>query len=147
METDLKAEDTNGDGTKESLTGTITHYTNRIVAYSVDKDEVYSLTIKDDGKAAQADAISDVKIENGKAGFNAYDDTKTYSANSNTVFVVVDSADKYDDYDVTVYTGIKNVPDIDAIANKTVSAVALDNKGAVAKVSTSRTATSPAPSR
>ena len=62
------------------------------------------------------------------------DDTKTYSANSNTVFVVVDSADKYDDYDVTVYTGIKNVPDIDAIANKTVSAVALDNKGAVAKV-------------
>ena len=134
VETDLKAEDTNGDGTKESLTGTITHYTNRIVAYSVDKDEVYSLTIKDDGKAAQADAISDVKIENGKAGFNAYDDAKTYSANSNTVFVVVDSADKYDDYDVTVYTGIKNVPDIDAIANKTVSAVALDNKGAVAKV-------------
>ena len=134
VETDLKAEDTNGDGTKESLTDTITHYTNRIVAYSVDKDEVYSLTIKDDGKAAQADAISDVKIENGKAGFNAYDDTKTYSANSNTVFVVVDSADKYDDYDVTVYTGIKNVPDIDAIANKTVSAVALDNKGAVAKV-------------
>lgn len=50
------------------------------------------------------------------------------------MFVVVDSADKYDDYDVTVYTGIKNVPDIDAIANKTVSAVALDNKGAVAKV-------------
>lgn len=76
----------------------------------------------------------DVKIENGKARFNAYDDAKTYSANSNTVFVVVDSADKYDDYDVTVYTGIKNVPDIDAIAGKTFSAVALDNKGAVAKV-------------
>ena len=75
-----------------------------------------------------------MKIENGKAGFSAYNAANTYSANSNTVFIVVDSDDKYDDYDVTVYTGIKNVPDIDAIAGKTVSAVALDNKGAVAKV-------------
>ena len=134
VETDLKAEDVNNNGQKDTLEDTIKHYTNRIVAYSVDKDDVYSLTIKDAGQADVADAAADVKIENGKAGFSAYAAANTYSANSNTVFVVVDSADKYDDYDVTVYTGIKNVPDIDAIANKTVSAVALDNKGAVAKV-------------
>ena len=134
VETDLKAEDVSNNGQKDTLENTIKHYTNRIVAYSVDKDDVYSLTIKDAGQADVADAAADVKIENGKAGFKAYAAGKSYSANSNTVFVVVDSADKYDDYDVTVYTGIKNVPDIDAIANKTWSAVALDNKGAVAKV-------------
>ena len=134
VETDLKAEDVNNNGQKDTLEDTIKHYTNRIVAYSVDKDDVYSLTIKDAGKADVADAAADVKIENGKAGFKAYAAGNSYSANSNTVFVVVDSADKYDDYDVTVYTGIKNVPDIDAIADKTWSAVALDNKGAVAKV-------------
>ena len=134
VETDLKAEDVNNNGQKDTLEATIKHYTNRIVAYSVDKDDVYSLTIKDAGQAEVADAAADVKIENGKAGFKAYAAGNSYSANSNTVFVVVDSADKYDDYDVTVYTGIKNVPDIDAIADKTWSAVALDNKGAVAKV-------------
>ena len=107
---------------------------NQLVAYSVDKNDVYTLNVKGVAKADQADATTDVKIENGKAGFKAYAAGNSYSANSNTVFIVVDSDDKYDDYDVTVYTGIKNVPDIDAIANKTVSAVALDNKGAVAKV-------------
>jgi len=112
----------------------IANLRNQLVAYSVDKNDVYTLNVKGEAKADVADAVSDVKIENGKAGFKAYNAGNSYSANSNTVFVVVDSDDKYDDYDVTVYTGIKNVPDIDAIANKTVSAVALDNKGAVAKV-------------
>ena len=107
---------------------------NQLVAYSVDKNDVYTLNVKGVAKADKADAATDVKIENGKAGFKAYAAGNSYSANSNTVFIVVDSDDKYDDYDVTVYTGIKNVPDIDAIADKTWSAVALDNKGAVAKV-------------
>ena len=98
-------------------------------------------------EAAQADAISDMKIETAQCGFNAYDDTKTYSANSNTVFVVVDSADKYDDYDDRLHRHQERPLDIDAIANKTVSAVALDNKGRCERWSTSRTATSPAPSR
>ena len=114
--------------------GEIDGLRNQLVAYSVDKNDVYTLNVKGVAKADQADATTDVKIENGKAGFKAYAAGNSYSANRNTVFIVVDSDDKYDDYDVTVYTGIKNVPDIDAIANKTVSAVALDNKGAVAKV-------------
>ena len=121
VETDAKKSEING-------------LRNQLVAYSVDKNDIYTLTVKGVAAADTADAISDVKIENGKAGFSAYKAANTYSANSNTVFIVVDSDDKYDDYDVTVYTGIKNVPDIDAIAGKTVSAVALDNKGAVAKV-------------
>ena len=51
------------------------------------------------------------------------------------MFIVVDSDDdSFDDYDVSIYTGIKNVPDIEAIAGKTVTTVALDNKGAVARV-------------
>ena len=112
----------------------IANLRNQLVAYSVDKDDVYTLNVKGVAVADKAGAAGDVKIENGKAGFKAYNAGNSYSANSNTVFIVVDSDDKYDDYDVTVYTGIKNVPDIDAIANKTVSAVALDNKGAVAKV-------------
>ena len=118
------------DAKKDEITG----LRNQLVAYSVDKNDVYTLNVKGVAAADTADAVTDVKIENGKAGFNAYKAGNSYSANSNTVFIVVDSDDKYDDYDVTVYTGIKNVPDIDAIASKTVSAVALDNKGAVAKV-------------
>ena len=117
VETDVK----NGD----------TSLNNHLVSYTVDKNDVYSLS---DRSSAKISTDTDLKIENGKAGFSAYKAANTYSANSNTVFIVVDSDDKYDDYDVTVYTGIKNVPDIDAIAGKTVSAVALDNKGAVAKV-------------
>ena len=138
VETDIKVSDAKGQDVNQDSTvdikDAIAVYNNELVAYSVDKDDIYTLTVKGEAKADQANDTTDVKIENGKAGFNAYDAGTGYSANSNTVFIVVDSADKYDDYDVTVYTGIKNVPDIDAIANKTVSAVALDNKGAVAKV-------------
>ena len=138
-ETDLKASDADGknwdgDSTSGTLKDAIARYTNRIVSYSVDKDGIYSLTIKDDGKADKANLATDVAIENGKASFKAYDAAKPYSANSNTIFIVVDPDERYDDYEVSVYTGIKNVPDIDADPGKTISAVALDNKGAVAKV-------------
>ena len=126
VETDAVKDEINGDNGKDRLLNTL-------VSYSVDKNGVYTLTHRSDA-AHTADEASDVAIENGKAGFDAMNGNP-FSANSNTVFIVVDSDDdSYDDYDVSVYTGIKNVPDIDAIANKTVSAVALDNKGAVARV-------------
>ena len=126
VETDAVKDEINGDNGKDRLLNTL-------VSYSVDKNGVYTLTHRSDA-AHTADEASDVAIENGKAGFDAMNGNP-FSANSNTVFIVVDSDDdSYDDYDVSVYTGIKNVPDTDAIANKTVSAVALDNKGAVARV-------------
>ena len=118
---------------------------NQLVSYSVDKNDVYTLTKRSENPAVQtATASTDVNIENGKAGFKIIDDANkddgiatlgNFSANSNTVFIVVDSDDdSFDDYDVSIYTGIKNVPDIEAIAGKTVTTVALDNKGAVARV-------------
>ena len=99
-----------------------------IVSYSADKNDVYSLTVRDkdnqsgnpgssnydkgtmrgtDGLQPGTDS-SKLKIENGVASF--YADGDRYTANSNTVFIVADSDDKLDDYDFTVYTGIKNVP-------------------------------------
>ena len=50
------------------------------------------------------------------------------------MFVVVDTDDRYADYDITVYTGIKNVPDIDG-QNGTQAIVAVDKSNSkVAKV-------------
>ena len=86
---------------KSSLAG-------HIVSYSKDKNDVYSLSSRSD-KIAFA---TDLDVNNDKASFKA--NGKTYTANANTIFIVADSdPDSYDDYDFTVYTGVKNVPDID----------------------------------
>ena len=112
-----------------------------IVAYSKDKGDVYTLTAKDtvneDKKttgtngAQKAESATALNIENGVASFDAVT-TGGYVANSNTVFVVADSDTKLDDYDFTVYTGIKNVPDITGKTGTYVD-VAADEDG-VAKV-------------
>ncbi|MGI5934040.1 MAG: S-layer homology domain-containing protein [Lawsonibacter sp.] len=120
---------------------------NHIVSYSKDKDDVYSLDDRsgeaiftgekredDDSSfgAYDKDTNKGLTIENGKAA--VYVDGKNYTANANTVFVVVDTDDRYADYDITVYTGIKNVPDIDG-DTATQAVVAVDkNKSNVAKV-------------
>ena len=122
----------------------IDKYENHIVSYSADKNKVYSLTVRDydnstkddkgtmrgtDGLQPGTDS-SKLKIENGVASF--YADGDRYTANSNTVFIVADSDDKLDDYDFTVYTGIKNVPDIDFAKNAGVDVAATE--AGVAKV-------------
>ena len=131
VETDVKSTDRND-------------YVNHIVSYSADKNKVYSLTVRDydnstkddkgtmrgtDGLQPGTDS-SKLKIENGVASF--YADGDRYTANSNTVFIVADSDDKLDDYDFTVYTGIKNVPDIDFAKNAGVDVAATE--AGVAKV-------------
>ena len=126
VETDVKA----GDEGK---------YEGHIVSYSKDKNDEYTLTVKDQDKAdvsqgtngiqAAADKTA-LNIENGVASFKAAGDS--YTANKNTVFVVADSDDKLDDYDFTVYTGVKNVPDIEGKTGAKVD-VAADKDG-VAKV-------------
>ena len=93
---------------KSSLAG-------HIVSYSKDKNDVYSLSSRSD-KIAFA---TDLDVNNDKASFKA--NGKTYTANANTIFIVADSdPDSYDDYDFTVYTGVKNVPDIDGQGANTV---------------------------
>ena len=131
--------------------GQIDELLNHIVSYSVDKDGVYSLDDKSNvniygsktypANPKDLDSFDDsfnkenyvgLKIENGKASMTV--DGATVTANANTVFVVVDTDDRYADYDITVYTGIKNVPDIDG-QDGTQAIVAKDkNNSSVAKV-------------
>ena len=131
VETDVKSTDRND-------------YVNHIVSYSADKNKVYSLTVRDYDNSTKDDkgtmrgtdglqagtTEKGLKIENGVASF--YADGDRYTANSNTVFIVADSDDKLDDYDFTVYTGIKNVPDIDFAKNAGVDVAATE--AGVAKV-------------
>ena len=106
---------------------------NRLVSYSVDKNDVYTLTPRGVAPASD-DNNPDEKelVENGKAGMTLNGTPR--SANSNTVFILVDpDEDSFDDYEVTVYTGIKNVPDVKSNGS-TKTAVAMNNNGAVARV-------------
>ena len=118
VETDVK----NGD----------TSLNNHLVSYTVDKNDVYSLS---DRSSAKISTDTDLKIENGVAGMNiSFNSKERYTANSNTIFVVADTdEDSYDDYDFTVYTGVKNVPDIDGRAETEV-VVATEKDSNVAKV-------------
>ena len=137
VETDVKSTDRND-------------YVKHIVSYSADKNDVYSLTVRDKDNQSGTPGSSNydkgtmrgtdglqagttekgLKIENGVASFWA--NNNRYTANSNTVFIVADSDDKLDDYDFTVYTGIKNVPDIDFAKNAGVDVAATEDS--VAKV-------------
>ena len=121
-ETDVKATD-------------MDKYENHIVSYSKDKNDVYSLTERSGGFEL-ADATK-LDINNGKAGMTLVDDAdkgKTSAvANADTLFIVADSDDDMDDYDFTVYSGVKNVPDIDGIST-TEAVVALKEGSNVAKV-------------
>ena len=131
VETDVKSTDRND-------------YVNHIVSYSADKNKVYSLTVRDYDNSKKDDkgtmrgtdglqagtTEKGLKIENGVASFWA--NNNRYTANSNTVFIVADSDDKLDDYDFNVYTGIKNVPDIDCATNAGVDVAATADS--VAKV-------------
>ena len=109
--------------------------TGRIVSYSKDKNDVYTLS---DRSEYALSAANNLKIENGVASFKADDGHSNFVANSNTVFIVADPETKggqpdYDNYDFTVYTGIANVPDIDANDSGTQAVVAA-RSGNIARV-------------
>ena len=115
---------------------------NHIVSYSKDKKDVYSLTDRSSKDATvgqdKLSPAAKLDIDNGKAGFKAEtkDDTNaaSYTANANTVFIVAEpDDDSYDDYDFSVYTGVKNVPDIEA-ESTTKAVVALKDGSSLAKV-------------
>ena len=109
---------------------------NHIVSYSKDKKDIYSLT--DRSHAFDLADATNLDVNNGKAGMTLVDSAtegKTSAvANANTVFIVAESdSESYDDYDFSVYTGVKNVPDIDGDAD-TKAVVALKDSSNVAKV-------------
>ena len=106
-----------------------------IVAYSKDSKNVYTLTPVYDIKAkpAKAQAAPDLDINNNVSSFDVADGVR-YSATSKTIFVIVETdPDSFNSYNYTVYTGIKNVPDIDGREDTTV-AVATEKDSRVAKV-------------
>ena len=107
-----------------------------IVSYSKDKNDVYSLSNRS-GDFELA-AAANLDINNGKAGMTLVDKeaagVHSAVANADTLFIVADpdNEDK-DNYDFTVYSGVKNVPDIDGIST-TKAVVALKEGSNVAKV-------------
>ena len=109
---------------------------NHIVSYSKDKKDVYSLT--DRSHTFDLADATNLDVNNGKAGMtlvdNAQEGKTAAVANANTVFIVAESdSESYDDFDFSVYTGVKNVPDIDGDAD-TKAVVALKDGSNVAKV-------------
>ncbi|MBM6680785.1 S-layer homology domain-containing protein [Pseudoflavonifractor capillosus] len=116
-ETDVKASDYKEDklpvGCNNKLEAAISLYENHIVSYTVDKNDVYSLK---DRSEDDITVDTGLKIENGVASMDInFNGRARYTANANTIFIVADTDDdSFDDYDFTVYTGVKNVPDIEA---------------------------------
>ena len=88
--------------------------TGQWVTYTVDDDDVYSLTAKSTVSKVGSNNLCNIKLTNGTAEFSAQtssgsgNKTVTYYANNSTVFVVYDVEE--DEY--TSYTGINNVPSI-----------------------------------
>ena len=117
--------------TAKDSTASDKYLLNHIVSYSKDKNGVYSLTDRS-GEAIELVGAT-LDVNNDKASFQA---GGPYVANANTVFIVADpDPDSYNDYDFTVYTGVKNVPDIDGNSNtKAVVAVRDTANSDVAKV-------------
>ena len=146
VETDAKTSEIGKSDGKGGYEKTADGLLNHIVSYTVDKNDVYTLSVRDvdtDDNTQDPDNITgtngiqkvsgdELKIDNSVASFDATS-SKDYTANSNTVFIVADKGEDMDSYDFYVYTGIKNVPDIKGNASGTVVAVAADGND-VAKV-------------
>ena len=104
---------------------------NHIVSYSKDKNNVYTLTDRS-GVAVADSPKTELEIKNGVASMTI--DNKRYTANASTLFIVADTdKDSYDDYNFIIYTGVKNVPDIDGL-DETKAVVAAKDGSNVAKV-------------
>ena len=98
-----------------------------IVSYSKDSDGLYTLTKRSDNRIDLNENTfnaTGLEIKSGTSAMKIFA-TDDYYANSSTIFLL------YDGDDYTVYTGIKNVPDVKGDADT--NAVVFD-KGGVAKV-------------
>ncbi len=83
-----------------------TTLTSKYVSYTVDDDDVYTLTAKDSTSAAGAS----IDVTKGTSKFTV--GTDTYYANSSTIFLVYDNTNE----EYAVYTGMANVPTMEGTA-------------------------------
>ena len=83
-----------------------TTLTSKYVSYTVDDDDVYTLTAKDSTSAAGAS----IDVTKGTSKFTV--GTDTYYANSSTIFLVYDNTNE----EYAVYTGMANVPTMEGPA-------------------------------
>ena len=93
--------------------------TSKYVSYTVDDDDVYTLTAKDSTSAAGAS----IDVTKGTSKFTV--GTDTYYANSSTIFLVYDNTNE----EYAVYTGMANVPTMKGPAT-----VYVNTKGGVGSV-------------
>ncbi len=88
-----------------------------VVTYDVDKDGVYTLTDANSKGATGGNINFKVTAGSSKITATSGAGSETFYANAKTIFIVAeyddDEATKYDKWDVSVYTGIANVPSID----------------------------------
>ena len=96
-----------------------TTLTSKYVSYTVDDDDVYTLTAKDSTSAAGAS----IDVTKGTSKFTV--GTDTYYANSSTIFLVYDNTNE----EYAVYTGMANVPTMEGAAT-----VYVNTKGGVGSV-------------
>ena len=92
---------------------------NTFVSYTVDDDDVYTLTAKDTTSVAGAS----IDVTKGTSKFTVGSDT--YYANSSTIFLVYDNTNE----EYAVYTGMANVPTMEGAAT-----VYVNTKGGVGSV-------------
>ena len=114
-------ETTNNKGQKVTdVVNTIDKFEDHVIAYTVNDDGTYSLTVK----AALQDG-SALKIKKGTTAILNGSSTEAYG-DANTVYLYCND---YDDDEYTAYVGYKAVPDIDGQKTGTQFAVVDNNKG------------------
>ena len=107
----------------DDVTNAKTDLEGYIVSYSKDSDGLYTLVKRSDNHV-DGNYETNLKVESGTSAMSIFA-TDDYYANSSTIFLL------YDGDDYTVYTGIKNVPDVKGDADTN---AAVFDKGGVAKV-------------
>lgn len=100
------------DNTEDFGSNDVNDYDETIVEYRTTSDGDYRLYALNAGLSEDADATFD--ITSGRASIRITDDggvETIASANSSTIFIIGEEDDG--DYEYSVYTGIKNVPDVE----------------------------------
>lgn len=114
-------ETTNSKGQKVTdATATIKKFNDKVIAYTVNDDGTYSLTVKADLQSA-----SSLKIKKGTTAINGIG--STVYGDANTIYLYCND---YADDEYTAYVGYKAVPDIDGKSGTQAAAV---SKNGVAK--------------
>ena len=113
------------------------NYKNSFVSYTVDDDDVYTLTKKDVTTGG-----NNIAVTKGTSKFDINGATTggEYYANSNTIFLVYDNTNE----EYTVYTGIANVPTMNGAASVYVNTKSSSSVASIVYISAADTVVSDA---